>query len=143
MRVVTRVLIAAALAFGLGCAQTDWIDRTLVTEDVTETWSGLWSGPRGAGEVLWFELEQRGSTIKGFIRFTAGSAAAGQGDRPGPIEGTVAGDVFRFRQMNGSLEGELTVSGDEMNGRASLGSNSRPLSLRRVDASSRPGLAPR
>jgi hypothetical protein len=132
MRIVTRVFIAAALVFGLGCASTDWIDRTLVTVDVT----GTWEGTLLTGIGLLFELEQQGSTVKGAMRLTAGASQNPFGIRPGPIEGTVAGDVFRFRQTNGSAEGEMTVSGDEMNGRATLGTG-RPLSLRRVDASPR------
>ena len=134
MRVVTRVLIAAALAFGSGCASTDWIDRTLVTVDVTGTWYGTWT----SGWGLLFELQQQGSTVKGFMRSTTGTSQLGQaGFKSGPIEGTVAGDVFRFRQTNGTMEGEMTVSGDEMDGRASL-TSSRPFSLRRVDSSAHP-----
>lgn len=32
----------------------------------------------------------------------------------GAIEGTVAGDVFRFRQTRGPFQGGMTVNGDEM-----------------------------
>jgi len=32
------------------------------------------------------------------------------------VEGTVSGDVFSFRQTNGSVEGSMRVSGDEMTG---------------------------
>ena len=136
MRAVTRLLIVTALAFGTGCTSTDWIDRTLVTVDVTGTWNGNWPGSTAE---LFFELEQRGSTVKGSMRLTRGGSF---GMKPGPIEGTVAGDLFRFRQSNGPLEGELTVNGDEMTGRASSGS-SRPFTLRRVDSSSSPGAPPR
>jgi hypothetical protein len=38
MKAIVGVLIAATLAVGSGCARKDWIDRTLVTEDVTGTW---------------------------------------------------------------------------------------------------------
>src|SRR5262249_15231760 len=80
---------------------------------------------------LVFELEQQGPTVKGVMRLTAGTSQMGsQGAKSGPIEGTVAGDVFRFSQTNGSVEGQVTISGDEMNGRASFGSTSRPLFLR-------------
>jgi hypothetical protein len=34
------MLTLAALAFGSGCAKTDWIGRTLVTVDVTGSWYG-------------------------------------------------------------------------------------------------------
>jgi hypothetical protein len=134
MKIIAGLLVAATLAFGSGCAKTDWIDRTLVTVDVTGSWYGSVETVQTAGGApdLFFELEQQGSTVKGFVRFSTGAAVAAYARVvPGPIEGTVAGDVFRFRQTTGSLEGELTVSGDEMRGRVSLGT-SRPCSLRRV-----------
>jgi hypothetical protein len=37
MRAVTRVLIGGVLVLGSGCTSTGWIDRTLVTVDVTGT----------------------------------------------------------------------------------------------------------
>jgi len=40
MKSIVCLLIASTLAVGLGCAKTDWIDRTLVTVDVTGTWYG-------------------------------------------------------------------------------------------------------
>jgi hypothetical protein len=141
MKIVAGLLIAAALAFVSGCAKTDWIDRTLVTVDVTGTWYGavVSVGTAGGSASLLFEPDQQGSMVKGLVRvIERGGLGTGIG---GPIEGTVAGDVFRFRDMRGA-EGELTVSGDEMNGRVSL-LGGRPLSLRRVDPSSRPGSPPR
>jgi hypothetical protein len=36
------------------------------------------------------------------------------------IDGTVAGDVLRLRDSRGRVEGEVTVSGDEMDGRVSF-----------------------
>jgi hypothetical protein len=62
MRIVARVLIATALAFSSGCAPTDWIDRTLVTEDVTGTWYG-----RTERELFFLELKQEGSRVTGSI----------------------------------------------------------------------------
>ena len=141
MRIVTRVLIATALAFGLGCGQTDWIDRTLVTVDVTGAWFG-----EGGGLIVWLELEQEGSKVKGSIRMQGGGAGrvgGSRGEDRGPVEGAVAGDVFTFKESNGPLEGELTVSGDEMTGRVSTTFGSRPISLRRVQSPSRPGPPPR
>jgi hypothetical protein len=138
-----RLLIVATLLFVLGCVKQDWIDRTLVTVDVTGTWSGYTGGGSGAvgsGVDFRLELEQHGSTVKG--RFAGGWGNSGRlGD--GPIEGTVAGDVFRFKETRGSgFEGELTVSGDEMTGVVSFWGQRR-LSLRRTDPSSLPGSPPR
>jgi hypothetical protein len=131
MKIIAGMLIAAALAFGSGCARSDWIERTLVTVDVTGSWQG---GLRGSGQTsaVWLELEQQGSTVKGFIRLSGLDAIVSYS---GPIDGTVTGDVFRFRTTRPGMEGELTVSGDEMNGLASI-SESRAISLRRVEPSS-------
>jgi hypothetical protein len=134
MKIIVGVLMVAALAFGSGCAKTDWIERTLVTVDVTGTWQGRFPGFGGVGDVL-FELEQQGSTVKGFMRIGGPGYV---GVTSGPIDGTVAGDVFRFKNTRGSVDGELTVSGDEMNGQASVSGASRAVSLRRVESFSRP-----
>ena len=135
MRTVTRVVIAATLAFSLGCASTDWIDRTLVTVDVTGTWYG--SAQATGAREFFLELKQEGSRVTGFMR------VAPIGPFATSVDGTVAGDVFRFRDSKGNVEGELTVSGDEMNGRVSILGGSRPISLRRVDPSPRPASPPR
>src|SRR5215470_14814479 len=41
-------LLVIALAVTAGCAQKDWIDRTLVTENVTGSWCGAMGGGRMA-----------------------------------------------------------------------------------------------
>jgi hypothetical protein len=127
----------AALMYVSGCATPpDWIERTLVTVDVTGSWHG--TSPLRVGTqypTFSLELQQEGSKAKGSIRGLIGGA-----DGPGvfgPIEGTVAGDVFTFSQTNGSLSGELTVSGDEMRGEF-LGSRRFPMILRRVGSPSPP-----
>ena len=80
-----------------------------------------------------FDLDQQGSIGKGLMRIVAGSSQNVAGAREGPIEGTVAGDVFRFRQPTGRADGEMRmVSEDEMDGRASIGLKSEPLILRKV-----------
>ena len=132
MKVATYLALAVALASVLACTRSDWIDRTLVTVDVTGTWVGKIGGGSSRDVVL--ELEQKGSTVKGLVR------GAGV---PGPIDGTVAGDVFRFRNSRGNFEAELTVSGEEMDGRASYFGSSRSISLRRADASAGPASPPR
>jgi hypothetical protein len=139
MKILAGLLLTMLLTMTVGCAQTDWIDRTLVTVDVT----GSWVGRAGAGSAfseIWFELEQQGSTVKGFLRVPSGAGFLG--NPSGSLEGTVSGDVFRFRNWRGSVEGELTVSGDEMNGLVSL-VGQRALTLRRVDPSSLPASPPR
>jgi hypothetical protein len=137
MKIIAGLLVAAALAFASGCAKTDWIDRTLVTVDVTGTWYGRSAGGVGAGQRdVFLELKQEGSRVSGSMR----TAPFGSG----PIDGTVAGDVFRFKNSTGGVEGEVTVSGDEMIGRASLFyAGGSPISLRRVDSSSPPSPPPR
>jgi len=37
------LVIGVALALASGCAQSDWIDRTLVTVNVTGEWRGDWA----------------------------------------------------------------------------------------------------
>jgi hypothetical protein len=104
MKTIARVLLGAMLACGAGCATPpDWIERTLVTVDVTGTWYGASSVKAGAGyPTLWLELQQEGPKAKGSTRATTGGTAL----LAGPIEGTIAGDVFTFRQTNGQETGE-------------------------------------
>jgi hypothetical protein len=140
MKTIVGILIAATLLAGSGCAKTDWIDRTLVTVDVTGSWFGsVVVTSMGISPDVRFELAQQGSRVTGSLQLRA----AGTGDISGPIEGTVAGDIFSFRNSRGSVEGEMTVSGDEMTGHMSTSYGNRPLSLRRVDPSSRQGSPPR
>jgi hypothetical protein len=138
MRAVTLALVAAALVFGSGCVRTDWIDRTLVTVDVTGTWYGSSSGGTRVAPEFFFELKQEGSKVTGSMRTSPVSLATS-----GPIDGTVAGDKFTFTRQNGNVEGQLTVSGEEMTGRVFEAQQTRPLSLRRVDPPPRPGSPPR
>jgi hypothetical protein len=137
MKALVGVLIAATLLVGSGCAKTDWIDRTLVTETVTGVWAGSMvtlDGQPSTSQQIRLELQQQGAKVIGSFR--------GQNARP--IEGSVAGDVFSFKDARGTVAGELTVSGDEMRGQGTLG-NSRPITfdLRRVDASPPPTSPPR
>jgi hypothetical protein len=141
MKRLIGLLIATTLVIGSGCAKEDWIDRTLVTVDVTGTWSGalMAAGTYGTGGTrdVVFELEQQGSTVKGSMRVAPRGAASSD------IEGTVAGDVFRFKDARDTWQGTLTVSGDEMEGPAMTGGLRGQLTLRRVDPSSRPASPPR
>ena len=127
-------VIAAAVVLASGCAKQDWIDRTLVTVDVTGTWHGTTTGPgtsvaESGTQELWLDLEQAGSKVTGAARFKPDRGMV----QSGPIEGTISGDHFSYRLLRGSSYVELTVSGDEMTGLFS----GRPISFQRVDASSR------
>ena len=53
--------------FASGCAQKDWIDRTLVTVDVTGTWRAT---NITNGIVVQLELEQQGATVKGVMHLS-------------------------------------------------------------------------
>ena len=141
MKTIAVLLLTTLLAVRAGCAQKDWIDRMLVTVDVTGTWSGTMmqagSGGVGGARDVVLELEQRGSTVKGTMRVIPRGAA------PDTLEGTVAGDVFRFKDPRALWEGELTVSGEEMAGQVRTGSISGLITLRRADPSSLPASPPR
>lgn len=140
-RIIPLGLIVAAIWLGAGCARPDWIQDTLVTVDVTGVWVGT-AQAAGAATIR-LELEQQGSKVKGTVhRLGAGTAGpSGTGATTGPIDGTVAGDVFSFRQTNGVLTGEVTVAGDEMTGRVT-GSGTSRISFQRIGSSPRPSSQP-
>ena len=137
MRIIAGVLMAGALAFSSGCAKADWIDRTLVTVDVTGVWTGWYTTTPGGQVDVRLELQQQGPNVTGSFQ-TLGRSGGSGFTVSGPLEGTVAGDVFRFKVTRGSTSGELMVSGDEMNGPASTPMPSAVF-LRRVDSLPRPG----
>src|SRR5215470_17177295 len=134
MRRMARVLLGVSLVLA-GCAQKDWIDRTLVTENVTGAWTGL-LGTHGCSRDLRLELQQEGSKVTGVGMVSVSN------DRF-PIQGSVAGDVFTFKSLRGSTTGELTVSGDDMNGNILWGCGNSPTSLHRVESASRTEAPPR
>jgi hypothetical protein len=68
MKFTARLLIAATLLLVSGCAKTDWIDRTLVTVDVSGTWYGTSPGSPVSREIR-LELEQQGPVVKGSERW--------------------------------------------------------------------------
>ena len=129
--IIPLVLIAGVLTLASGCAKPDWIEQTLVTVSVTGTW-------RTSNSAFELKLEQHGSKVTGTIFVPVADSA-------GAIEGSVSGDVFRFRQTSGTYvlwQGELTVNGDEMSGNLSGSSTGgRPQYnsvLQRVSTSPRP-----
>jgi len=56
------ILVAAVLACASGCAKSDWIQRTLVTGDVTGTWVGYSTGRLigGSSVEVWMSWSSRG-----------------------------------------------------------------------------------
>jgi len=129
MRITRPLLFAIALAVGAGCAKQDWIDRTLVTENV----SGTWSGTVGGRAILRLDLQHTGPKVTGLLKWLTGAAS-------GPVEGSVAGDVFTFKTARGTVSGELTINGDEMTGQIIGwplgGQGTRMISLQRENVSS-------
>jgi hypothetical protein len=137
VKTLAGLLLTALLALSAGCAQKDWIDRTLVTIDVT----GTWQSPAALWEL---NLMQEGQKVTGAIRH--GPLESSIGSYSGPLEGTVAGDVFRFSGKAGDITGEMQVSGDEMSGTltVNLTANARRVyTLQRVGSPSRPASPPR
>ncbi len=136
MKIAASALLAMALMSTVGCASKDWIDRTLVTENVT----GSWTGTVGGRSSFRLDLKHEGPKVTGACQWLGGGA-------PEAIEGSVAGDVFTFRSARGSVSGELTVSGDEMTGQISGwtfgGAQTRQISMRRNSASPPPSSPPR
>ena len=124
----------------LGCAKQDWIDWTQVTVDVTETWFGSVGGVPFANPArsLW-SWNNRHQRSKGLYDTEGRQPRAGEESLAGPIEGTVAGDVFRFRGTRSNAEGEMTASGDEMNGTVSISVHAHSL----YDTSIHPPAQPR
>jgi hypothetical protein len=140
--VVGFVLSIVALVSGIGCARTDWIDRTLVTENVTGTWSGSF-GEAASYRYVQLDLQHQGPNVTGFIGLLPSGSSTGYQDRRAPIEGSVAGDVFTFKDARGSYSGELTIGGDEMTGRIFGPQGTRQVSLRRANLPAPPNPPPR
>jgi hypothetical protein len=142
MRHLVVFLLLILLASGTGCARTDWIDRTLVTENVTGTWSGSF-GEAASFRFVQLDLQHQGPNVTGFIGLLPSGSSTGYQDRRAPIEGSVAGDVFTFKDARGSFSGELTIAGDEMTGRIFGPQGTRQVSLRRANLPSEPNPPPR
>jgi hypothetical protein len=141
MTTIARVVLVAALASGSGCATPpDWIQRTLVTVDVTGHWHGATLAGSGTSfrPEVWLDLQQEGPKVRGFIVWRDFEGLRfRRSNSPGSIEGTISGDVFSFKQTDGPGRGELTVRGDDMTGQVSIGP-SVLMTLRRNESSPRP-----
>jgi hypothetical protein len=125
------MLLILAIASTIACARQDWIDRTLVTENVTGLWSGSMEGSPFSPRVE-LELRQQGAKVTGVMKVPpTGTYSFGSGV---PIDGNVAGDVFTFRDQRGIYSGELTVGGDDMVGQILGQYGKRRASLHRGSA---------
>jgi hypothetical protein len=129
----------AALLYGSACAGPDRIDRTTAPVDVTGLWEGAASATVGHG-TLQLLLEQQGSQVQGSIRNYGVMSACATGE--GPLEGTVADDVFTFKQTNSPITGEMKVASDQMSGGGSGHCGRFQFTLRRVNTSSSPAPKP-
>ena len=60
MKIFGAMLLAMVIAIDSGCVtRPDWIERTLVTVDVTGVWHGISEAGLGGGNVaLWLDLRQ-------------------------------------------------------------------------------------
>jgi len=132
MKTIARVIFVVALAFGSGCARSDWIEGTLFTVDVTGVWYGELRTSVHRMELS-IDLKQEGPKVEGSL-LGKGFVPALLRDAPGPVEGTVSGGRFELRRTNGPLRADMTVSGDEMTGQADTGFGPGQFLLRRADS---------
>ena len=113
------VVIGVALVFASGCATADWIDRTLVTVDVTGVWEGTQTPTTQKSTELPIELvlEQKGAKVSGELKGVRNLQGVSSPTTI-PIEGTVSGDRFSFHGANAGpmMQVVLQVKGDEMTG---------------------------
>jgi hypothetical protein len=138
LAVLLAGLVATPLLLGLGCAKTPWVDRSVITEDVNGVWLGSMAGPDGQAMVngqVRLELQQRASKVTGSV-YASSSWLRSGGRRSLPIEGSLADDVFTFKDDRSILSGELTVNGDEMTGRGFMGGRPVTFTLRRLEMAS-------
>jgi hypothetical protein len=145
VKAIVGLLMAATLLFAAGCAKTDWIDRTLVTENVSGVWTGsmvsLDGQPMVSLEVR-LALQQKATKVTGSIDMGGNLGTLYRGSST--IEGTVASDVFTFKDARAIVTGELTIDGDEMKGHGLTGNSRRvAITLRRIAATAPASSPPR
>ncbi len=98
------------------------------TVDVTGTWAGTWSctqcpSPQGVGGIT-MRLDQVGATVTGSISW--GTLRSGS-----RVEGNVSRHVLLFRAPDIDLTGELSVKGNDMDGKGRSAGLSISMSLHR------------
>ena len=124
-------VIAMTFVFASGCAQKDWIDRTLVTVDVTGAWAGSF-GEGNSYRDIRLNLQQEGAKVTGSATLLGPDAS--RLGFPFTLNGSVGGDVFTFKAERGPTSGELMVSGDDMSGHIDSVYGTTRISLHRVDS---------
>ena len=134
------VVMAVAVVFASGCAQKDWIDRTLVTENVTGAWAGSFGEGNSYREIR-LNLQQEGAKVTGSATLLGPDAS--RLGFPFTLQGSVGGDVFIFKAERGETSGELMVSGDDMSGQITSVYGTSRISLHRVESASPTGAPPR
>jgi len=140
MKWTGQLLIVLAVSV-VGCARGDWTTETLTLVDVTGTWEGVFRTASNERTTQW-ALQQKGGKVRGEV--------LGQDGTPvGSIEGLVNGEVFSWRATGAflaiasgnaptrSYRGELTVTIDEMTGRADGAYCPCTVRLRRAESDAR------
>ena len=125
MRTASWFLVSLVLLIS-GCATTRPPDAPTV--DVTGTWGGVWlcqqcASPQGVSAIT-MRLDQVGATVTGTISWGALRSVS-------RVDGSVARDVLRFRAPDIDLTGELSVKGNDMDGRGRSAGLSISMSLHR------------
>ena len=111
------LVLGLPILLSAGCASSPNSPSAPPSVDVTGTWAGTWS-LGGAGTQtgsFTLRLQQTGSKVVGDRNFP------GAANFSGPVEGTVSGNVFSYRQLVGSGGGEYTVTGNKMRGYGATG----------------------
>jgi len=140
MKWIGQILIVLALSV-VGCARGDWTTETLTLVDVTGTWEGVFR-TGGIERTTQWALQQKGGKVRGEVQRLDGTSV-------GSIEGLVNGEVFSWRATGAFLSipqgnapsrfyrGELTVTIDEMSGRADGPYCPCTVRLRRAESAAR------
>jgi hypothetical protein len=114
LRTPGRVLGVVVVILALGCAtRGDWISETLTLVDLSGTWEGTVTAAPAHGRTtrtIRLVLKQTGARVTGELD------GGWTGWLRAPVEGVVSGEAFTFR--GAEIQGEMTVSGVEMKGRA-------------------------
>ena len=109
---MSKLMIVGMVLFLAGCATAgDRGGAVAPAVDVTGTWNGSFTNVGSTGNNFSFVavLEPKGNIV-------TGTMSGGLASYNGPIQGTVSGNTFSWRQLMGSASGTVTVSGHEMNG---------------------------